>query len=114
MELSSNLAHHYLTKLKDIWDYMGSWSTAWKELLREVMNFENRTKHHEEEKEQMTMVLILWSTSLFAALIYQLETESFLTDCPFFYKCCFFLLQYTLFYFFGCILEALPNTNCLK
>lgn len=45
------------------------------ELLVEVVSF-GRTRHHEEDKEQlspMTMVLILWSTLLFAAFFNSLE-----------------------------------------
>ena len=78
-----------------------------------MVSFECRMRYHEEDKEQvspMTMVLILWSNLLFAAL--SLEMEPFLTGCPFFYTYWVFFLCYSVFYFFGYILAALPNATC--
>lgn len=44
----------------------------------------------------------------------RLEIESFLTDCPFFYKYLLSPLHYSVFYCFMCVLEAPPNTACAK
>lgn len=52
---------------------MGKQEYCWEELFEEVVSFECRMRHHEEDKEQvspMTVVLISWSI-LFAELFQQ-------------------------------------------